>query len=114
MNFPAFSLSLFIGLAFLYLEVEWMGLLFIVISVLFFFYDPTKKYSKIAWEEMKKSDTFSPDAKIDAYTKGISKTIAENIVKTDETEVNVKGALHKTPQMAKNFFAELKEVLGMK
>jgi hypothetical protein len=91
-----------------------MGLLFILLAVIFFFYEPTKKYSKIVWDEMKKAEPSAPDAKFDAYTKGFSKTLAENIVKTDETEINAKGALHKTPQMAKNFFTELKEILGMK
>jgi hypothetical protein len=114
MNFSAFIISLVMGIIFIYLEVEWMGLAFIALSVIFFIYDPLKSKSKQAWEEMAKAETTSPDAKMDAYVKGFSKTLAENVVKTEETQVNIHGVVHKTPQMAKNFFSELKELLGLK
>ena len=112
MNFPAFFTSLVLGIMLIFLEIDWLGYAFIGLAIVFWVYDLAKKYSKEMWEDLKKTDQVTPEAKFEAYAKGASKQAAERIVKTKDTEYNYrKGAvLPKTANMAKNFFAELKEL----
>jgi hypothetical protein len=95
---------------FLFAQLEWLGFVFLIITVITFIYDPMKKRSKLAWEDMKKTDAFVPDAKLDSYVKGASKQFAEGLIGTPHTEYNFRKAADKTPQLAKNFFTELKEI----
>lgn len=114
MNFYAFSAAISLGMWLLYLKVEWLGFICLFLGLLILLYDPAKKQSTKAWEDMKKAEGNFPDAKLDAYTKGLSKQTAEHLIKSPSTEGNYKGFLHKTPAQAKSFFSELKEILGMK
>ena len=114
MNFYSFITALIIALLFLYFKVEWLGFVFFVIAIIVLLYNPAKKQTKQAWEDLKKAETTHPEAKYDSYVKGFSKQLAEGVIPPMETEYNTKGAIHKTPQLAKNFFSELKDLLGMK
>jgi len=96
------------------LNVEWLGIVFLILCVIFFIDEPLRKHSKGAWEDMKKAEGTSPEAKIETYAKGFSKQFADGLVQAPETKYSVKGISHKTPNMAKNFFTELKDLFGMK
>jgi hypothetical protein len=110
MNFPAFLVTLVIALITLYFGLEWLGLVFIALAVIILIYEPGKKTLKKTIDDAKKQDAFFPEAKANEYVKGFSKQTADFLIHDPYTEYNYKHSLHKTPQMAKNFFAELKEL----
>jgi hypothetical protein len=114
MNFYLCIVSFMLAMLFLSVKLEWLGFVFLALTVITLLYTPVKKQANVAWEDVKKIDAPFPDAKMDAYVKGASKQAAEFLVQSPATEYNYKGAMHKTPQLAKNFFTELKELLGMK
>jgi len=95
-------------------QIEWLGFVFLAIAFITLLYTPVKKQTDVAWSDFKKIEGSYPDVKLEAYAKGFSKQAAEYLVQTPDTEYNYKAAMHKTPQLAKNFFTELKEILGMK
>jgi hypothetical protein len=103
-----------LAMLFLSVNIEWLGFVFIVITVITLLYTPVKKQTNVAWEDFKKIDAPYPDVKMDSYLKGATKHALELAMQTPDTEYNYKGAIHKTPQIAKNFFTELKELLGIK
>jgi hypothetical protein len=103
-----------LAMLFLSVKIEWLGFVFIIFTIITLLYNPVKKQTDVAWEDFKKIEAPYPDVKMDAYVKGVSKQAAEYLIQAPHTEYNYKGALHKTPQLAKNFFTELKEILGMK
>jgi hypothetical protein len=103
-----------IAMLFMSVGLEWPGFVFLAIAFITLLYTPAKKQTKVAWEDFKKIDGSYPDVKLESYAKGFSKQAAEYLVQAPDTEYNYKGALHKSPQIAKNFFTELKEILGMK
>ncbi len=114
MNFYLCIVSFMLAMLFMSVQIEWLGFVFLAIAFITLLYTPGKKHAKVAWEDMKKTEGSFPDVKLETYAKGFSKQAAEYLIQTPDTEYNYKAALHKTPQMAKNFFTELKEILGMK
>ena len=114
MNFYLCITSFILAMFFLSMKLEWLGFVFLAIAFITLIYTPGKRHADIAWEEFKKADGTFPDAKMETYVKGFSKHSAEYLMQTPDTQYNYKAAMHKTPQMAKNFFTELKELFGMK
>mgnify|MGYP005839635205 CR=1 FL=1 len=102
--------SLFITILFFYSGLDWLGFVFLAILVAALFYSLLKNKAKESWEDLKKADAFYPEAKLNEYIKGASKTVAENLSKTKNTEINYKAWIHKTHKIAKNFFSELGEL----
>jgi len=92
------------------LGYEWLGFILMIFGIILVLYHPADKTARSAWEEMKKADAPYPDAKLDANIKGFSKSAAEWLIPPANTEIHAEGALHKTSQIAKNFFKELEEV----
>ena len=97
---------------FLYFQLEWLGFVFLLMTLIAFLYDPLKKQADKAWEEAGKTDTFYPAGKLESYARGFSKQASEYLMQTPDTEYNFrKGTvIHKTQSGAKNFFSELKEL----
>ena len=114
MNFYLCIISFMIAMLFFSVKLEWLGFVFLAIAFITLIYTPVKKQYDVAWDDLKKIDGAYPEAKMDAYVKGFSKQATEHLYPTRDTQINYKGAIHKTPQLAKNFFTELKEILGMK
>jgi hypothetical protein len=112
MNWGGAVVSLIMAVIFLWAQLEWLAFVFFVITVLVLVYPRAKKEAKKSWEDMKKADAFNPEAKFDGYVKGISKHASEHLIKkpVDSTEVNAKAWLHKTTNVAKNFFSELESL----
>ncbi len=110
MNYYLCLTSFIVAMLFLFAKLEWLGFVFLIITVITFIYTPVKNKSKLAWEDMKKTDASYPQAKFDSYVKGASKQFAEGLIGTPHTEYNFRKAVDKTPQISKNFFAELKEI----
>ncbi len=102
-----FIISIFLAGMFIYAGLDWLGFVFLAIAVVALVYSPLKDKANDSWKDLKKADAFYPEAKFDGYVKGVAKTAAENLNKTKGTETNYKAWLHKTHQMAKNFFSEL-------
>jgi len=109
MNWSGAIISLVIAAIFLWAQLEWFAFVFIAIALLVLAYPRTKKEAKKSWEDMKKTDAFYPEAKFDGYVKGVSKQASEHLIKkpVDSTQVNTREWLHKTSNIAKNFFSEL-------
>ncbi len=112
MNWGGAVISLLIAVIFLWAQLEWLAFVFFVITVLVLIYPRAKKEAKKSWEDMKKADAFNPEAKFDAYVKGVSKQASELLVQKpkEPTEINYKSWLHKSSNMAKNFFNELESL----
>jgi hypothetical protein len=94
----------------MYIKLEWLGFVFIVLAIVLVLFGPTKRKAEQAKEHANKVEAFYPDTKFDSYVKGFSKQTAEFLFPAPHSEINARGAIHKTPQMAKNFFTELKEL----
>jgi|GEM_PF-2373927 len=92
------------------LGYEWLGFVLFIFGIILILYHPADKTARSAWDEMKKADASFPAAKLDANIKGFSKSAAEWLIPTPNTEIRAEGALHKTSQIAKNFFKELEEI----
>ena len=104
--------SVIIGILFFYLRISWLGLIFIIIAIIIFIYDPAKKYAKGGWEEMKKADGGVPDKKIEGYTKAAGKQIVDVFGKDHKTKT---VAARKEPgkkiiKGSENFFKEISEL----
>ncbi|MEI7961745.1 MAG: hypothetical protein WCI04_05410 [archaeon] len=91
--------------------LDWLGLVFIFIGFVSLFYQRTKKEYKKISADVKKTEGFYPEKKfMETYPKGAAKTLADNLMPQNNTEVNVKGWVHKSQQMASNFFKEIDEL----
>jgi len=110
MNFSAFIISVIIAIILLNFGMDWLGLVFVALAVILLIYSPAKKTLNKTIEDAKKQDAFFPEAKANDYVRGVSKQAADFLIHEPYTEYNYKGAVHKTPQLAKNFFSELKEL----
>lgn len=114
MDYRAFFVGLIITILFLYLQLSELAFIIFSVSVVVLVYNYVEAKSRKAWDQVKKAEGSSPEAKIEAYAKGVSKQTADFLAPPENTEYNYKGAIHKTPQLAKNAFTELKELFGMK
>ncbi len=92
------------------LGYEWLGFVLFIFGIILVLYHPTDKTARSAWEEMKKADAPYPDAKLVTNLSGFSKSAAEWLIPPKNTEINAEGALHKTSQIAKNFFKEMEDI----
>lgn len=110
MNYKVFFVGLIITFLFLYVGLAELAFVIFATSLIGLTYDFAKYKSKKTWEEVKKAEGSVPDVKLDTYIKGASKQAADFLIPPENTEYNYKGAIHKTPQLAKNFFSELKEL----
>ena len=110
MNYRVFFVGLIITLLFLYVGLAELAFVIFAASLVGLTYKFSKYKYKKTWEEVKKAEGSVPDAKFDAYIKGASKQAADFLIPPENTEYNYKGAIHKTPQLSKNFFTELKEL----
>ena len=97
-------------LLFLTLGLAELAFVIFAASLVGLTYSFSKWKSKKTWEEVKKAEGSVPDAKFDSYIKGASKQAADFLIPPQNSEYDYKGAIHKTPKMAKNFFTELKEL----
>lgn len=114
MNYRVFFVGLLITLVFLVVGLAELAFVMFVASIIGLVYSFAKWKTKKTWEEVKKAEGSSPEVKMEGYVKGVSKQAADFLAPPENTQYNYKGALHKTPQLAKNFFTELKELFGMK
>jgi flagellar biosynthesis component FlhA len=114
MNYRVFFVGIIITILFLIVGLEELAFIMFCASLIGLVYSFTKWKAKKTWEEVKKAEGSSPESKLEGYVKSASKQSAEFLVPPEGTEYNYKGAIHKTPQIAKNVFTELKELLGMK
>lgn len=107
MNWKAMLVAVALSLFFFAIELEWLAFVVLVIGVIGLFWKEEKSGLKKTWQEVKKADATHPQAKFDAYVKGASKSAAEILQPPENTEIGAKNWLHKTHNMAKNFFSEL-------
>ncbi len=114
MDYRTFFIGLIITILFLFVGLSALAFIIFVVSFIVLVYNYVEAKSRKAWDQAKKAEGSSPEAKLETYVKGASKQTADFLAPPENTEYNYKGALHKTPQLAKNFFTELKELLGMK
>jgi len=110
MNYRVFFVGLIITIIFLVLGLAELAVIIFAASLIGLVYNFAKWKGKKTWEEVKKAEGSVPDVKLDAYIKGTSKQAADFLIPPEGTEYNYKGAIHKTPQLSKNFFSELKEL----
>ena len=110
MNYRIFFVGLVITIVFLFVGLADLAFVIFAVSLIGLVYDFAKWKTKKTWEEVKKAEGSVPDVKLDTYIKGASKQAADFLIPPENTEYNYKGAIHKTPQLAKNFFTELKEL----
>ncbi len=114
MDYRVFFVGIVLTILFLYLGLAELAFVIFSAALVGLVYSFAKWKSKKTWEEVKKAEGSTPEVKLETYLKGASKQGADFIIPPENTEYNYKGAIHKTPQMAKNFFSELKELFGMK
>lgn len=110
MDYRAFFVGIILTLLFLLIGLFDLAFVIFAVSFIVLIYNYMESKAKKAWDQVKKADASSPEAKLEAYTKNASKQAAEFLIPAEGTEYNYKGAIHKTPQLAKNFFAELKDL----
>jgi hypothetical protein len=92
------------------LGYHWEGFVLSIFGIILVLYHPMDKTARSAWDEMKKADAPYPDVKLDANIKGFSKSAAEWLIPAPNTEINSGGFLHKSSQIAKNFFKEMEDI----
>lgn len=110
MNYRVFFVGTVLSILFLFLELPLLAVISFGAGVFGLVYTFAKWKKKKVWEEVKNAEPTHPKEKFESYTKGFSKQSADFLIPPEGTEYNHKGALHKTPQLSKNFFTELKEL----
>jgi len=109
MNYYSFLAFLVIGLLFIYTGIDWLGLLFLALAVVVLLYNPAKNTLNTTWKEVSKAEGSNPSAKFMEYAEGATKLTA-NLITDGKPGVKSSEWLHKSPNMAKNFFSELDKI----
>jgi len=107
MNYLAVIICLSLGLLFGYTGPVFLGFGFMILAILFFVYNPGKKYLKAAKAEVDKTPGTFPEGKLKEYTITASKKTAEYISPKKDTVTNSRDFLHKMPKVASNVFSEI-------
>jgi len=111
MSWYGFIAAIFVALILFSANLEWLGIVFVVIAFAALFYPRAKKESKKAWEDFKKADAFYPEKKfLDTYSKTAGKSAAEALIPPKDTKTTAKSWIHKSSQLATNFLKELDEI----
>lgn len=110
MSYYGFAAGLIVAFLLWSAGLDWLGLVFVFIAFVVLVYPRTKKEAKKIRDDVKKTDAFYPQKKFDAYAKTAGKQAAEYLGSPKNTEIGAKNWLHKTHQIATNFFKELDEL----
>ncbi|MGI6589460.1 MAG: hypothetical protein ACOX1V_02230 [Candidatus Iainarchaeum sp.] len=110
MNYRVLFVGTMLTLLFLFIQLPELALVVFVATLFGTVYTYAKWKKKKVWEEVKKADATHPSGKMESYAKIASKQTAEFVFPEENKQYDYKGVLHKTPQLAKNFFTELKEL----
>ena len=108
MNYYAFIAFLLLGFMFIYAGIDWLGFILLALALVTLIYNPAKETADKAWKELDKAQGSVPEEKFSEYTVLAAKKVGEFATKTPHTMYNKNAVVHKTPQMSKNFFSELK------
>jgi hypothetical protein len=107
-NYYATLVFFLIGILFFYVQLGWLGIIFILLGILVALYDPLSKGTKNAWNELDKAPSSYPEGKLEEYTKVFAKKGIEAITPKKHEKLKTEGIIQKTGPASKNFFSELK------
>jgi len=93
-----------------YVKLGWLGIIFILLSVIAGFYNTTKQNVKSAWEELDKAESNYPEGKLKEYAESSIKQTMNLATQKSDEGLNYREFASKAPTTSKSFFSELKEL----
>ncbi|MFA5357686.1 MAG: hypothetical protein WC308_02070 [archaeon] len=103
---------LLLGFFFIYTGIDFLGLLFLVLSLVSLLYLLIKSKAKSAWEEVKAADGSYPSGSaINDYTKNVAGLFADKVMDIkDEKQYSPDKMVRKVPHGADKAYNEFKKL----
>jgi len=99
-----------IGVFLFYVELGWLGIIFILLAIVAGIYTPAKKGAKSAWNELDKAEGEYPAGKLKEYAENAIALGTSIATQKNDEGLNTRDWVSKAPTASKSFFSEIKDL----